>query len=257
MLAGAWSHVHRRAGPGDPTIRRCPLPLPAGRLEDKSSLVRREALRLLQCLLLHNPFGPSLPHAAFEASLKEHSAVLEALEAEQHPADDFAELDVQGRASERVPKTEPGELAGAAGGPGEAVTAEPQPAGAPDPVNASVVDATQWAGTVQELKALVASLELAACFARCLAETMPVLMQLLASATVSDVQARFSFGSGGEGKQGNGKRGGKVEGAWQKCLRICPPVSCCIRHRSGPFQACLALASSAHSKSPHFNSLPP
>ena len=30
----------------------------AGRLEDKSSLVRKEALRLLQALMINNPFGP-------------------------------------------------------------------------------------------------------------------------------------------------------------------------------------------------------
>lgn len=163
--------------------------------------MRREALRLLQCLLLHNPFGPALPHAAFEASLKEHSALLEALEAQRQPEDEFAALDLEGRAPERVPKPEPAELAAAPGGPGEEAATEPEPEVRPGAVNAAAVDATQWTGTVQELKALVASLELAARFARNLAESMPVLMQLLASATVSDVQARIPFfpspGNGG------------------------------------------------------------
>ena len=49
----------------------------AGRLEDKSSLVRKEALRLLQQLMLHNPFGPALPAARFVASLEVHRKMLE------------------------------------------------------------------------------------------------------------------------------------------------------------------------------------
>ena len=48
-----------------------------GRLEDKSSLVRKEAMRLMGCLMLHNPFGPSLPLDKFVASLEIHSAMLE------------------------------------------------------------------------------------------------------------------------------------------------------------------------------------
>eukprot|EP00889_Picochlorum_renovo_P003666 jgi/Picre1/30696/NNA_006057.t1 len=48
-----------------------------GRLEDKSSLVRKEAMRLMGCLMLHNPFGPSLPLDKFVASLDIHSAMLE------------------------------------------------------------------------------------------------------------------------------------------------------------------------------------
>lgn len=50
-----------------------------GRLEDKSSLVRKEALRLLQSLMLHNPFGPSLPSDRFAASLATHKAMLDAI----------------------------------------------------------------------------------------------------------------------------------------------------------------------------------
>ena len=50
----------------------------AGRLEDKSSIVRRAALGLLGALLLYNPFGAQLPEAAFSASLSEYRAKLQA-----------------------------------------------------------------------------------------------------------------------------------------------------------------------------------
>jgi condensin complex subunit 1 len=43
--------------------------LGAGRLEDKSSIVRRAALQLLMAMLLYNPFGPHLPQDCFAASL--------------------------------------------------------------------------------------------------------------------------------------------------------------------------------------------
>lgn len=49
----------------------------AGRLEDKSSIVRRAALQLLMALLLYNPFGARLPEACFAASLAEYKAKLQ------------------------------------------------------------------------------------------------------------------------------------------------------------------------------------
>jgi hypothetical protein len=45
-----------------------------------------------------------------------------------------------------------------------------------------------WDGTVQELQALVASLELAAGFARSLTCSLGTAVQLLASANMTDVQ---------------------------------------------------------------------
>ena len=49
----------------------------AGRLEDKSSVVRKAALQLLAALLLYNPFGGELPEGRFEASLTEWKAKLQ------------------------------------------------------------------------------------------------------------------------------------------------------------------------------------
>ena len=50
-----------------------------GRLEDKSSIVRKAALQLLRALLLYNPFGGELPEGRFEASLTEWRAKLQVI----------------------------------------------------------------------------------------------------------------------------------------------------------------------------------
>jgi hypothetical protein len=41
--------------------------------------VRKDSLRLLQAIMLHNPFGPKLPVDRFEASLATHRAMLDQL----------------------------------------------------------------------------------------------------------------------------------------------------------------------------------
>ena len=73
-----------------PTCALCLLPLiesgrhkwryvnVTGRLEDKSSLVRKAALQLLGELLASNPFGPRLPEADFAASYAQYRARLQA-----------------------------------------------------------------------------------------------------------------------------------------------------------------------------------
>ena len=55
------------------------LMLRTGRLEDKSSIVRKAALQLLTALLLYNPFGGELPEGRFEASLTEWKAKLQVI----------------------------------------------------------------------------------------------------------------------------------------------------------------------------------
>ncbi|KAL6778710.1 hypothetical protein ACKKBF_B04955 [Auxenochlorella protothecoides x Auxenochlorella symbiontica] len=170
-----------------------------GRLEDKSSLVRREALRLLQCLLLHNPFGPALPVGAFAASLASHRAALEVL-APDHAEDEFQGLKLEGG---RDGATEPGQEGEQGGAEAPRIKPEPGTGEVPLPsqpapssqrrASASEVAPAAWEGSLEELKALVASLELATGFARTLAHTMPLLAQLLASASVSDVQETVAF----------------------------------------------------------------
>ncbi len=91
-------------------------PLPAaGRLEDKSSLVRKEALRLLQALMLHNPFGPKLPSDRFEASLAAHKAMLEQLLPPEAGAEDAMQEGIRVEGAE----------AGGAAAEGATVKAEP------------------------------------------------------------------------------------------------------------------------------------
>ncbi|KAK9272550.1 hypothetical protein L1049_002923 [Liquidambar formosana] len=52
----------------------------AGRLEDKSAIVRKSALNLLIMMLQHNPFGPQLRIASFEATLEQYKKKLNDLE---------------------------------------------------------------------------------------------------------------------------------------------------------------------------------
>lgn len=195
-----------------------------GRLEDKSSLVRKEALRLLGCLMLHNPFGPALPADRFDASLAVHKAMLEAVmpsetsddmsqsvqvttageeqapsdkhknkkgqgEGEESDADDDANgMDIDDMSEEETevgPKVvKEGQDSGTE--PTAAAAATQQPA-------AKTPAEVGWDGTVEELQALVASLELAVEFARSLAGCMPTLVQLLASSSVSDVQESIAL----------------------------------------------------------------
>lgn len=75
------------------------FPLP-GRLDDKSSLVRKEALRLLQGMMLHNPFGPQLPVDRFEATLVEHNAILDKCMPQQAGGDGMEQpIQVEGEAA--------------------------------------------------------------------------------------------------------------------------------------------------------------
>ncbi|KAI8101453.1 hypothetical protein M9435_001559 [Picochlorum sp. BPE23] len=145
-----------------------------GRLEDKSSLVRKEAMRLMGCLMLHNPFGPSLPLDKFVASLDIHSAMLEQV----MPQVDMPAAQENGEATV---KSEPVDHDSS-----EPVETERRVSmGA---VTVKTPAEVGWDGTVEELQALVASLELAAEFSRSLTASMPSLVNLLASSTVSDVQ---------------------------------------------------------------------
>ena len=170
-----------------PTLILHPPHLRAGRLEDKSSLVRKEALRLLQSLLLHNPFGPALPVAAFEASLAVHRRWLEEAEAET-VAEDFQGLRIEeGGPVKQEPEATIKEEA-------EGTQSPSCPAREPA-ASVSSQPASQWTKSLDELKALVASLDLAATFARRLAGCLPLLSQLLGSSTLSDVQVCWDAGA--------------------------------------------------------------
>ena len=78
--------------------------------------MRKEALRLLQAIMLHNPFGPKLPVDRFEASLGTHRAMLDQLAPPE--GDEMRPLQVEGGEAE----------AEAAGEAAAAVKAEPSAA---------------------------------------------------------------------------------------------------------------------------------
>ena len=47
-----------------------------GRLEDKSAIVRKQALLALASMLTFNPFAPQLPEDRFKATLEEYERKL-------------------------------------------------------------------------------------------------------------------------------------------------------------------------------------
>ena len=51
----------------------------AGRLEDKSAIVRKQALLALASMLTFNPFAPQLPEDRFKATLEEYERKLKVL----------------------------------------------------------------------------------------------------------------------------------------------------------------------------------
>ncbi|KAG7674430.1 hypothetical protein Ndes2437B_g00695 [Nannochloris sp. 'desiccata'] len=185
-----------------------------GRLEDKSSLVRKEALRLLGCLMLHNPFGPALPVDRFDASLAVHKAMLDAVMPPDDPVDSMTETvnveneEKEGEEEEAM-AVDGEEKEAAENAANVIVKEEPQEDGEEelsDEPAALEAEAAQpsrsvgrspaevgWDGTVEELQALVASLELAVDFARSLSGCMATLVQLLASSSVSDVQESIAL----------------------------------------------------------------
>lgn len=82
--------------------------------------MRKEALRLLQALMLHNPFGPKLPSDRFEASLAAHKAMLEQLLPPEAGAEDAMQEGIRVEGADAG-----GAAAGGATAEGAAVKAEP------------------------------------------------------------------------------------------------------------------------------------
>ncbi|KAK9823736.1 hypothetical protein WJX72_005030 [[Myrmecia] bisecta] len=191
------------------------MELAVGRLEDKAALVRKAALQLIVALLLHQPFGPSLPIHRFTASLEDLKRNLP--EQEPHAAGEAdanadaamawdaaggARKDSQATPAVRGADGEHAAAENTEGAPHEGTadnSGQESPAAGADaarevaaqpgnddaPTGAS--PALQQSG-VEQLRSLVASLESAVEFIRVLCGAMPVLMQLLASATLTDVQ---------------------------------------------------------------------
>ncbi|GAV59130.1 LOW QUALITY PROTEIN: Cnd1 domain-containing protein/Cnd1_N domain-containing protein [Cephalotus follicularis] len=158
----------------------------AGRLEDKSAIVRKSALNLLIIMLQHNPFGPQLRVASFEATLEQYKKKLNELEpgiesesvedglpSENGTCDGDGSIDSvndEGEAKEQLDSSTDSALAHVEAG----IAHE----------DSSVPDV----GNLEQTRALVASLEAGLRFSKCVSATMPILVQLMASSSATDVE---------------------------------------------------------------------
>ncbi|KAJ0965160.1 hypothetical protein J5N97_026298 [Dioscorea zingiberensis] len=144
----------------------------SGRLEDKSAMVRKSALNLLISMLQHNPFGPQLRVAAFEVTLKKYKEKLSEMEPSAASEDDTEAEVVHGQA----PAVEHAEsISDSCLSHGDEQREEEE---------TTVPDI----GNLEQIRALVASLEAGLRFAKCITSTMDTLVQLLASSSVTDVE---------------------------------------------------------------------
>ncbi|GAB2227931.1 hypothetical protein Droror1_Dr00009760 [Drosera rotundifolia] len=163
----------------------------AGRLEDKSAMVRKSALNLLIMMLQHNPFGPQLKTSTFEATLDKYKKKLNEL----HPeVQNDGTLD--GEPSGAEIWNEDGEV--------DHVNAEVLAAEQPDTQQpdsqtdsylsqvaqgaASKESLVPDVGNLEQTRALIASLEAGLSFSKCISASMPTLVQLMASSSATDVE---------------------------------------------------------------------
>lgn len=158
----------------------------AGRLEDKSAMVRKSALNLLIMMLQHNPFGPQLRIASFEATLGQYKKKLKELE-----PDMTSEVVVDDLPSDGDNCTGDGEVDNSNTGP---VLKEQQDSlpdtcmSQPEEAIALQDSCVPDVGNLEQTRALVASLEAGLRFSKCICATMPTLVQLMASSSATDVE---------------------------------------------------------------------
>ncbi|KAK8460996.1 hypothetical protein SEVIR_2G431300v4 [Setaria viridis] len=142
----------------------------SGRLEDKSAIVRKSALQLLITMLQHNPFGPQLRTSTFEATLEKYKEKLEGMDPPNPDQDEV------------VDDSSPGEVVmGQPDSVSDSCVANSQDQNNPDP---TIVEITN----LEQIRALVASLEAGLRFSKCITSLMPTLVQLLASSSATDVE---------------------------------------------------------------------
>ncbi|KAJ4836103.1 hypothetical protein Tsubulata_004206 [Turnera subulata] len=156
----------------------------AGRLGDKSAIVRKAALNLLIMMLQHNPFGPQLRIASFEATLEQYKrklnvlspektaeSVLDGFQSDNDTADGTASDDHTMEADEEQKDSLPDSCL-------------PHP----DEVVAQKDTLVPDVGNLDQTRVLVASLESGLRFSKCISSTMPILVQLMASSSATDVE---------------------------------------------------------------------
>ncbi|KAF9591629.1 hypothetical protein IFM89_005210 [Coptis chinensis] len=157
----------------------------AGRLEDKSAMVRKSALNLLIAMLQHNPFGPQLRISSFKATLEKYREKL----SEQEPA-----ACVDGHFDAMLPDIVTSEE----NGKGDHRRSEGEVVEDHDISDSYLPHVEDGAtqkdslvaniGNSEQNRALVASLEAGLRFSECLSDTMPTLVQLMASSSATDVE---------------------------------------------------------------------
>lgn len=156
----------------------------SGRLEDKSAIVRKSALNLLIMMLQHNPFGPQLREASFEATLEQYKKKLDEVasncstqDKDVLPSDNEVSSIDNGIEDERLEGESKDQ---------DSLTDSCLPNVADETlqVDCSVPDF----GNVEQTRALVASLEAGLRFSKCISAMMPTLVQLMASSSSSDVE---------------------------------------------------------------------
>ncbi|KAL6997627.1 Condensin-1 complex subunit CAP-D2 [Sarracenia purpurea var. burkii] len=158
----------------------------AGRLEDKSAIVRKSALNLLIMMLQHNPFGPQLRIASFEATFEQYKKKLNELEPSTAP-----ESVLNGTSSDNDTCNGDGEVDNV---DTELVSKEQQDsltdsclAHGEDGIS-QVASSVPDLGNLEQTRTLVASLEAGLRFSKCISATMPILIQLMASSSATDVE---------------------------------------------------------------------
>ncbi|XP_044478360.1 condensin complex subunit 1-like [Mangifera indica] len=155
----------------------------AGRLEDRSAIVRKSALNLLIMMLQHNPFGPQLRIVSFDATLEQYKRKLSEFESNipsesvEHilPSENDTYYGIDDVNAEEVVKEQQESLADSYLPHSEEGIAEK---------DTSLPDV----GNLEQTRALVASLEAGLRFSKCVSATMPTLVQLMASSSSSDVE---------------------------------------------------------------------
>ncbi|KAE9619744.1 putative condensin complex subunit 1 [Lupinus albus] len=157
----------------------------AGRLEDKSAMVRKSALNLLIMMLQHNPFGPQLRIVSFEATLDQYKKKLKELDPavpSEGVTDDLPSVadnfdddgEVDNLNFETVAKEQQDSLTDTCLSQTEEANLQ----------NNNLPDV----GNLEQTRALVASLEAGLRFSKCIEASMPTLVQLMASSSATDVE---------------------------------------------------------------------
>nr|ATG70746.1 binding [Hesperocyparis bakeri] len=174
----------------------------AGRLEDKAAMVRKSALNLLSTLLQYNPFGPQLRTATFEATLEKYKQKLTGM---TPPSTSHGNEENDVVVKTEISEIEEGEINNDLNGnaaeehlsPDKNEEAEQNCVedSGPSQIENGVDndDNTPDVGSLEQTRALVASLEAGVRFAKCMSSTMPVLVQLLASPAATDVEHSIQF----------------------------------------------------------------